>query len=164
MLIAALLLNAAAALGAAPAEPSLPLVPARRIEFDTDEGTWMSLDRSPDGQTVVFDILGDLYTMSAQGGDAHAIVRGLAFDTQATFSPDGSLIAFVSDRSGADNVWVSRPDGSGARAVTSNTSDTMFVSPAWSADGRAIYASRFRADINSYELWSFGASGTGPSR
>ena len=118
MFIAALVLNAAAA---------LPLTPTRHIEFDTDEGTWISVDVAPDGRTIVFDLLGDLYSVSATGGAARAVTQGLAFDTQATYSPDGSWIAFVSDRSGADNVWISRPDGTDGRPISASDGDTMFV-------------------------------------
>ena len=48
----------------------LPLEPSRTLEFTADEGTWLSLDVSPDGQTLVFDLLGDLYTMPIAGGAA----------------------------------------------------------------------------------------------
>ena len=84
----------------------LPLTPDRTIEFTTDEGTWVSLDVSPDGKTIVFDLLGDLYTVPIAGGEAKAITTGLAFDSQPSYSPDGKLIAFVSDRDGADNLWI----------------------------------------------------------
>ena len=40
--------------------------PARNVEFDVDEGTWMSLDVSPDGGQIVFDLLGDIYTMPGE--------------------------------------------------------------------------------------------------
>ena len=60
----------------------LPLTPDRTIEFTTDEGTWVSLDVSPDGKTIVFELLGDLYTVPIDGGEAKAIASGLAFDGQ----------------------------------------------------------------------------------
>jgi hypothetical protein len=44
---------------------ALPIVPERTLQFSTDEGAWMSLDVSPDGRTIVFDLLGDLYSLSA---------------------------------------------------------------------------------------------------
>ena len=67
----------------------LPLKPDRTIEFTTDEGTWLSLDVSPDGKTIVFELLGDLYTLPIAGGEAKAITTGLAFDSQPSYSPDG---------------------------------------------------------------------------
>jgi hypothetical protein len=42
------------------------------VDIDVREGTWMSLDVSPDGTTLVFDLLGDLYTLPIEGGDAPA--------------------------------------------------------------------------------------------
>jgi dipeptidyl aminopeptidase/acylaminoacyl peptidase len=154
----------AAALAAGPslaqAGAGLPLEPARTLSLDVHGGSWMSLDVSPDGLTILFDMLGDLYAMPVRGGEARQITRGLAFDTQAVFSPDGAWIAFVSDRSGAENLWIARPDGGQARQVTDNQDDTVLVSPEWSADGQALFASRFRPDLNNYELWRFGLDGT----
>src|ERR1051326_5304407 len=90
-------------------EEGLPLKPDGKIEFTTDEGTWMSLDVSPDGQTIVFDLLGDLYTLPIAGGPAKRIIGGMSFESQPRFSPDGKKIAFISDRSGAENVWIADP-------------------------------------------------------
>lgn len=139
----------------------LPLEPTRRIAFDTDEGTWMSLDLSPDGREIVFDLLGDLYTLDVTGGEARPISTGLGFDSQPVFSPDGSLIAFLSDRSGAENIWIARPDGSQPRQVSLRDEYDMFISPAWSSDAKAIYVSRHRADLGVYELWKFDLDGNG---
>src|SRR5450759_1174426 len=93
------------------AQSRLPLKPERKIQFTTDEGTWLSLDVSRDGKTVLFDLLGDLYTVPITGGEAKAITTGLAFDSQAVYSPDGSMIALVSDRSGSENLWIAKADG-----------------------------------------------------
>ena len=89
----------------------LPLKPERKIEFTTDEGTWMSLDVSRDGKTILFELLGDLYTVPIAGGDAVGITSGMAFDSQARYSPDGEYITFVSDRGGSENVWIANVDG-----------------------------------------------------
>ena len=80
--------------------PALPLKSNRTIEFTTDEGTWVSLDVAPDGKTIVLDLLGDLYTIGIEGGEARAITTGPAFDSSPRFSPDGNSIAFVSDHDG----------------------------------------------------------------
>jgi Tol biopolymer transport system component len=147
-------LNVASTAAVAPA-PGLPLQPTRQITFETDRGTWLSVDVAPDGRDLVFDMLGDLYRLDIAGGRARAITRGLAFDSQPAWSPDGAWLAFLSDRSGAENVWVMRADGRDARQVTRNDGPNEFVSPEWSPDGRALYASLYRADRNAVELWRF---------
>jgi Tol biopolymer transport system component/imidazolonepropionase-like amidohydrolase len=127
----------------------------RHIAFDTDEGTWLSLDLSPDGRTIVFDLLGDLYVVDASGGRAQRLTDGPAFDSQPVFAPDGRSIAYLSDASGAEAIWIANADGSGARRVSPDDGDPILVSPEWSADGRTIFVSSYRADLNAFELWKF---------
>src|SRR5215216_3449535 len=55
---------------------TLPLITTRTLKFTTDEGSWISLDVSPNGQTIVFDLLGDLYTIPVGGGTAKRITSG----------------------------------------------------------------------------------------
>src|ERR1700687_1314444 len=73
----------------------LPLKPERTLSFSTTEGTWLSLDVSPDGKRIVFDLLGHLYVLPIEGGEAKQITRGMGFDSQPRYSPDGSMIVFV---------------------------------------------------------------------
>ena len=120
---------------------SLPLKSARNIEFTTSEGTWMSLDISPDGKTILFDLVGDLYTIPFSGGEAHKLSSGMAFNNQARFSPDGKKIAFISDRGGAENVWISDADGSNPKQL-SQDEESEFASPAWTPDGNYVIAAR----------------------
>ncbi|MDX1421278.1 MAG: hypothetical protein R3181_15035, partial [Rubricoccaceae bacterium] len=104
--------------------------PTRTVQFTTTEGTWMNLDVSPDGREIVFDLLGDLYLLPTEGGAARRITEGPAFDIQPRFSPDGTRIAFTSDRAGGDNLWVMDRDGSNAQQVTEE--DFRLVNgPAW---------------------------------
>ena len=55
----------------------LPLVTARPLTFTTSEATWLSLDVSPDGKTIVFELLGDLYTLPVAGGQATRVTLSL---------------------------------------------------------------------------------------
>ena len=132
-----------------PAAPAgLILEKSETIEFTTDEGTWMSLDVSPDGRTIAFDLLGDLYTLPIDGGTATRIAGGMSFDSQPKFSPDGKTIAFLSDRSGVENLWIANADGSNPRAVTKDrpTQDRpeYMLSPSWTADGQYLLVSKSR--------------------
>ena len=132
---------------------SLPLKTTRTVSFETSEATWMSLDVSPDGKTIVFELLGDLYTMPVTGGTATRITSGPAFDSQPRWSPDGKRIVFLTDRSGAENVWLCDPDGSHSKALTKGTNN-LFASPEWTPDGNYIVVSRTSGVLGSvYELW-----------
>ena len=123
-------------------DEGLPLKPARKVSFSTDEGTWMSLDASPDGKQIVFDLLGDLYIVSTSGGDARRLTDGIPWDCQPRFSPDGKHIAFISDRSGSDNLWIVNADGTGAKKVSDETDD-LLGSPAWSPDSNYIVVRKY---------------------
>jgi Tol biopolymer transport system component len=127
-------------------KPPLPLEAARKAEFTATHGTWMSLDVSPDGQTIVFDLLGDLYTLPIAGGRATRITSGLAFDAQPRFSPDGKRIAFISDRSGGDNLWTMALDFRDTTQVSQGNGSLM-VSPEWSPDGRYLVVSRAQGPL-----------------
>jgi Tol biopolymer transport system component/imidazolonepropionase-like amidohydrolase len=135
----------------------------RQVPIDTNEGTWMNVDLSPDGRTIAFDMLGDIYTMPAEGGTPRRLTSGLSFDQQPRFSPDGRQIAFTSDRGGGDNIWVMSADGSGLRAIT-NESFTLTSTPAWSPDGRFIAARKHfttQRSLGTGEIWLYAANGGG---
>jgi Tol biopolymer transport system component len=127
----------------------------REISFTTTEGTWMSVDVSPDGQWLAFDLLGHIHRIPAAGGEATVLTQasGIAINTHPRISPDGRLIAFVSDRRGQNNLWVMNADGSNPRAVFTDN-NVRVAMPAWSGDGQYIYVTR-------QQLPSGGAPGSG---
>jgi len=131
---------------------SLPLITPRTLSFSTDEASWISLDVSRDGKTIVFDILGDLYTLPIAGGTATRITSGTGWDQQPRYSPDGTQIAFVSDRNGSKNVWIANADGSRPRIIT-RSERINFSSPIWSADGQYVIAAR------TGQLWMYNKDG-----
>ena len=139
--------------------PALPLAPARALEFTTREATWMQLDLSPDGKTILFDLLGDIYALDSAGGIARPLLSGMAFERNPVFSPDGKRIAFISDRSGVTNLWVANADGTGLRQLSQDTALTLYAAPAWSPDGRNVYVSRAVHSVLAFELWQFPAAG-----
>jgi imidazolonepropionase-like amidohydrolase/Tol biopolymer transport system component len=141
------------------------LGPTTRLDFDTSEGTWMNVDVSPDGQRIVFDLLGDLYTMpigGSAGSRAERITSGAAFDMQPRFSPDGTRIAFASDRDGLWNIWTIAADGKDPRQVSKEK--RWFVnSPTWAPDGNYIFARRHfvkERSLGAGEIWMFHANGS----
>jgi len=101
----ALALFVAAPLAAQPPAPATPAPTwdvtqargkTRDVDFTTSDGTWMSVDISPDGAWIVFDLLGHIYRMSSSGGEATALTQnsGVALNFQPRISPDGRLILF----------------------------------------------------------------------
>ncbi|ATP56671.1 amidohydrolase [Pedobacter ginsengisoli] len=95
--------------------------PTKTFNISTDEGTWMNLDVSSDGKDIVFDLLGDIYTIPVTGGTATLLSGGIAWEVQPRFSPNGKYISYTSDKSGADNIWIMNRDGSNKRQVTKET-------------------------------------------
>lgn len=132
----------------------LPLKTDRKLDFDTDEGTWLSLDVSKDGKSVIFDLLGDLYSLPIEGGEARQVTSGLAFDSQPAYSPDGKMIAFISDRSGSENLWVAKADGSDPKQLTKDKQGD-FISPSWTPDGQYVIVSRNPEGLNAHEIWMY---------
>jgi Tol biopolymer transport system component len=136
----------------------LPLEPDRFARFTTSEGTWMSVDVSPDGESIVFDLLGDLYVMPASGGQARRLTQGMGHDMQPRFSPDGETIAFVSDRSGDNNVWL-MPTAGGEPTQLSKGVGSRFLSPEWMPDGRYVVVSRAAPRRGLEKLWLYHTGG-----
>ncbi|HLL74308.1 MAG TPA: amidohydrolase family protein [Pyrinomonadaceae bacterium] len=139
--------------------------PVKTVEFDTDEGTWMSCDVSPDGQWIVFDLLGDIYQMPITGGRAQLISGGVSWESQPRYSPDGKWIAFTSDRDGGDNIWIVGADGKNRRQLTKETL-RLVNSPEWTPDGQYVLARKHWVDQRSLgagEIWMYHSAtgGTG---
>ncbi len=137
--------------------------------IDTDEGTWINLDISPDGSTIIFDLLGDLYTMPITGADGshkkrfpNKFTSGVAWDMQPRFSPDGKSVAFTSDRNGksgkaGDNLWIKPTDGGDLIQVTNETY-RLINGPAWSPDGQYLVGRKHftsRRSLGAGEMWMY---------
>jgi Tol biopolymer transport system component len=115
----------------------------RTIDFTTDEGTWLSLDLAPDGNWLVFDLLGHIWRVPTAGGAAESLTQnsGVAVNYHPKVSPDGRLIAFISDRRGQSNLWVMNADGSSPRAIHTDDNVRM-LTPAWTPDGQYVVVRR----------------------
>lgn len=136
---------------------NLPLEASRSYHLKTTEGTWTSLDLSPDGKTIAFDMMGDIYLLPAEGGKAKRISKGLAFDSQPRWSPDGNKIAITSDRDGSENIWILDLSNGDSTQVTKEKSD-HFQSVEWTPDGQYLITSRGNRNL---KLWMYHRDGGG---
>ena len=136
-------------------------IPYTDVTISTSEGTWMSLDVSPDGKEIVFDMLGDIYTLPIAGGEATLLRGGHAFEVQPRYSPDGKWISFTSDAGGGDNIWIMHRDGSDAKQITKE--DFRLLNNAvWSADGQYLFARKHftsQRSLGAGEIWMYHMSG-----
>lgn len=130
------------------------------IQFNTSEGTWMCLDVSPDGKTIAFDLLGDIYTMPINGGEATCIRSGLAWEIQPRYSPDGTKILFTSDAGGGDNIWVMDQNGENARQITEE-SFRLLNNAVWVDQDYIVARKHFTSQrsLGAGELWMYHTSG-----
>jgi len=129
------------------AEPSR----ARVVSFETQEGSFMNLDVSKDGQTVVFDLLGSIYTLPIGGGTATPLVDGKGWNISPRYSPDGLKLAFISDgpigdMHGWHNVYVMDLGSGAINQITHISADltdgTNSVGgyPTWIGNGEIAYS------------------------
>jgi len=138
-----------------------PPGPQYDVPIDVTEGTWLSLDVSPDGNEIAFDLLGDIYTIPMTGGEAKSITTGIAWDMQPRYSPNGKWIAYTSDRAGGDNIWIMNRDGSKPQQVTKETF-RLLNEPSWSPDSEYLVARKhFTSDrsLGAGEMWIYHRSG-----
>ncbi|PYQ31980.1 MAG: amidohydrolase [Acidobacteria bacterium] len=161
-----------------------PPGPSHDVDINVTEGTWLSLDVSPDGKEIAFDLLGDLYTIPMTGGEAKALTSGVAWDMQPRYSPNGKWIAFTSDRSGGDNIWIldreaikqakTEPEALPANAAgragrddsnpkqVSKESFRLLNEPNWSPDSEFLVARKHftsERSLGAGEMWLYHRSG-----
>lgn len=100
-------------------------------------------DISPDGKTVVFSYLGDIWTVEAIGGVARPVTMHEAHDVNPVFSPDGKWIAFSSNRFGQYDVFVVPAVGGKPKRLTFDSAPDMVTG--WTPDGKGIVFSAPRS-------------------
>lgn len=115
----------------------LPIKTQRTISISTNESSYLDVDISPDGSTILFTCLGELFSLPAEGGVATQLTRGLAMNRCPIWSPDGKLIAYESDATGFTGLHVTNLSGS-FRKVLKEGSYTGSSKLMWFPDGKQI--------------------------
>jgi len=129
---------------------ALPAIAAAPITLQVSEGTSIAIALSPDHKQIVFDLQGILYKMPVEGGKAVPITDALFDARQPTWSPDGSVIAFQSNRDGHWKIWVIGANGENPRPLSSDPFDER--EPSWSPDGKSIAFTTTRT--GKFDIWA----------
>jgi imidazolonepropionase-like amidohydrolase/Tol biopolymer transport system component len=123
-------------------EQAAPNPSTRLVAFEAREGTRLALDVAPDGRTIVFDLLGQLWQLPIEGGRAVALTdaaRDTAEDLDPAISPDGAWIAFQGDRPGGRTIWLMPAAGGEPRRLSARELGYFaYAGTAWSPDSRRV--------------------------
>jgi Tol biopolymer transport system component len=121
-----------------PSFNGLPITVNRTISFTTDEASYIDLDISPSGKTILFSFLGNIYTMPSSGGKAKQITRGLAVNRSPVWSPDGKLIAYESDATGFVKLHITDSANSNFKVLGEDNPYLNNLKPTWLPDSKSI--------------------------
>ena len=139
-----------------------PTALARTIEFETTEVTGADVALSPDGEWLIFTMLGHLFRLPVEGGTAEQLTFGPCYDSQPVFSPDGLQVAFVSDRDGSEGNLFMLDLSTGE--IKQLTHESWVARPVWSPDGeRIVYLNLVREAWPELQMSRFSIPDTIPS-
>ena len=128
------------------------------FSYLASEGSWISLDISPDGEHMVIDLLGHIYQMPVTGGTAVALTEGRSWNMFPRYSPDGTKLLFTSDKSGSEDLWVMDLENNENQNVSKM--DIPVFQGTWSKDGRHVYGTALNMKVRfpAYQFNLFGSN------
>ena len=143
-------------------------------DFGTSRPQWKDADKgirgaslSYDGNRVAFASRGDIFTVPAKTGITKNLTNTNGeHDRSVEWSPDGTMIAFISDKTGEDEIYIMKPDGSEPPSQLTKNADTYKFSLHWSHDSKKIawndQMKRLQfVDVNTREVTLVATSGSG---
>jgi Tol biopolymer transport system component len=122
----------------------LPIIPVRTISFSSNESSYTDVDVSADGKTLLLSLWGQLYTLPVNGGSAKRLTQGLPMINCPVWSPNGKLIAYVSDATGVLRVHVQDLSGSFQKVLGESESQSFTLNPVWLPDSRQVAANEMQ--------------------
>jgi tricorn protease len=123
------------------------------VEYRTFSSEVDDYDLEPAGRRIAFSVYGEVFTAPTGEGDLTQITDGPARDRNVQYSPDGKYVAYVSDRSGREEIYVAAPDGSGEPQRITDL-DALKLAFAWSPDSKAIAFVSSDNTLRKYDLES----------
>lgn len=113
----------------------------------------MNVDVSPDGNTLLFDLLGDIYSIPSNGGTAEQLTRGIAINLKPIWSPNGNFYSFITDNSGEFHVSISSIDKKFNNTIgKSDGQVSISLNPQWTRDGKHITFNDGYYDLNGNKI------------
>jgi tricorn protease len=134
------------------------------VETITVRNETDSYDLSPSTKRAAISVHGEIFSIATDKGDIQRVTQSFSRETHPAWSPDGKWIAFISDKSGRDEVWMAHEDSTGLKKISD--SDTEKQNIQWAPDSKAlIYAAsdhklyRFDADTTKTTVIASGEAG-----
>jgi tricorn protease len=111
----------------------------KRIRTMNVSGYIEGYSLSPKGERAVFAARGDIFSTPIEKGSTRNLTKSSdAHDKAPAWSPDGRQIAFISDKSGEEEIWLVAQDGNSAAVQLTTGGQAMRYAPTWSPDGKSI--------------------------
>ncbi len=128
-------------------EIELPLEATRFTTINTTEGTFMNLDVSSKDESIVYQLLGNIFLLPKGGGKAKQLTKGIAWDTSPVFTPDGEHITFLSDRSGNNKIYTMNLLGGDIKEIEFFQDMDYILNVEWTADGEYLISNRQKTRV-----------------
>jgi tricorn protease len=109
-----------------------------------------SYDLSPSTKRAAVSAHGEIFSIATDHGDIQRVTQSFSRENDPSWSPDGKWIAFVSDKSGMDEVWMAHEDGTGLKKLSEGDGEKSAIQ--WSPDSKALIYEASDHKLYRYDL------------